>query len=284
MKLLICNCIIVIFISITSACTTKNSYTADAGLLDTVATGQVDLFDCTGSISDFFASGESAVNPLFENSVVSTDFDFITTEDPSEFVQMKFLERAVREMPDKRSGSLFDSEAFVFEASFSDATLEIWVHSSFMQMEVASSYANMLSGPLGRLPKFMRKALDHVVVHKGDETAFAEDKGHFFVVYSENMENRVSTHDLEETVFHETVHATLDSACSQNASSWNDARVKDNSFITDYAASFPEQEDMAESALFAYAILKHPQRLPDNVEEWLVTHIPNRLAFFRSIF
>jgi len=284
MKLLNRICIVVVTIAVLSACLTKNSGNADTEIADTEPGVLAEAFDCTSQTEAYVASDELAVLPLFKNSIVSTDFDFITTEDSSAFLRMSFFGRSRKEMPDKRSDTLFDSEAFVFEASFSDSTIEIWAHSSFLEKGTASTYVDMLSGPLGRLPKFMRQALDHVVVHNGDETAFAEDKGHFFVVYSENIENRVSTHDLEETVFHESVHATLDDSCSRSMSSWNNARLKDNSFITEYAASLPEKEDLAESALFAYTILNHPQRLPDSTQNWFATHLPNRLEFFRSIF
>ena len=55
---------------------------------------------------------------------------------------------------------------------------------------------------VGKLPTFMRRTLDHVVIHRGDETAFGESDGHFFVLYSENIKTRIRNHDLEETVFH----------------------------------------------------------------------------------
>ena len=34
-----------------------------------------------------------------------------------------------------------------------------------------------------KLPTFMRKKLHHVVIHRGDETAFGEREGHFFVLF-----------------------------------------------------------------------------------------------------
>ena len=241
----------------------------------------------TESKSDKTAPGRSegiSEEPLFKNSIVSTEFDFITSGDPNAFKSLRFLGQGRREMPDKRNNKLFANDTFIFEASFrDDSKVKIWAHSSFGSKDVAERYANMLCGPLGRLPEMMRKQLSHVVIHNGDETAFAEHKGHFFVLYSENIETRVRNHDLEETVFHESVHATLDLKHNKSEA-WLSAQKADGNFITKYAAAKPAKEDLPESALFAYTMLKHPGRLPSEVEQWVHSHMPNRLAFFQRLF
>lgn len=129
----------------------------------------------------------------------------------------------------------------------------------------------------------MRSKLDHVVIHKGDEVAFGEKGGHLFVLYSDNIRTRIRNHDLEETVFHESVHATLD-AKYLRARKWRNAQRADGAFITVYAANLPEKEDLAESALFAWTMLVHPGRLPARVEQRVRDIMPNRLAFFENLF
>jgi hypothetical protein len=229
-------------------------------------------------------SANALSNPLFTNSIVSTDIDFIQESDPDSFESLEYVGRDRREMPDKRNDELFDSNTFVFIAQFDDGdALEIWMHSSFETEKEATHYAQMVTGPLGKLPKFMRQRLDHVVIHKGDETAFGESEGHFFVLYSQNMDTRVTNHDLEETVFHETVHAALDSSWAKSKV-WRSAQSKDNQFITQYGADNPKNEDLAESAIFAYTMLTNPGRLSRNVEIWLEENVPNRLMFFSTIF
>ena len=239
------------------------------------------LATLTAILSISWAANASA-DPLYPNSVVSNNIDFITADDPSAFESLRFHMRDRREMPDKRKDQLFDEGTFVFEAIFSDGTaLEIWAHSEFGTTEDAAHYAQMVTDPLGKLPSAMRRGLSHVVINKGDETAFGEDKGHFFVLYSENMDTRVSNHDLEETVFHESVHATLDLHHADGAD-WLAAQRADNEFITEYAANNPDGEDLAETALFAVTLLKHPGRLPSDVESWMASNIPNRLNYFRT--
>jgi len=136
---------------------------------------------------------------------------------------------------------------------------------------------------VGKLPTFMRASLDHVVIHRGDETAFGESEGRFFVLYSANIKTRIRNHDLEETVFHESVHATLDSKYARSKQ-WLAAQKADGDFITKYAKRLPKKEDLAESALFAWAMIMHPGRLPTNIEARAREIMPNRLAFLQTLF
>ena len=222
--------------------------------------------------------------PLFPNSIVSNDLEFITASDPHVFTCLTYVGRDRREMPDKRGGDLFADGTFVFTAQFSDGTrVGIWAHPDFGSIDRARDHVNLITEPLGKLPTVMRKNLSHVVLHTGDETAFGEDEGHFFVLYAENVKTRVRNHDIQETVFHESVHATLDADYARS-SKWLKAQRADADFVTEYAANLPEREDMAESALFAYTMLKHPGRLPDDVAARVQKTMPNRLAFFRSLF
>lgn len=228
--------------------------------------------------------GSLTANTLFKNSIVSTEFDFITADDPSAFKALRFIGRETHEMPDKRNVVLVDKDSFVFVATINKGSkVEIWAHSSFGSVDKAERYARMLSAPLGKLPPVMRGKLAHVVIHKGDAVAFGEAEGNFFVVYSENMETRVRDHDLEETVFHESVHATLEMTYRKNRD-WLAAQKADTAFITQYAADNPSLEDLPEAALFAYTMIENPGRLPADVESWVQKHMPNRLAFFRGIF
>jgi len=222
---------------------------------------------------------------LFPNSVVSNDIDFITESDPDAYQELVFLGRDSREMPgDPKGGGLFDSNAFIFETRYNDGgSLEIWCHSAFETQELAQEYVEKLGPRLGKLPDFQRNLLDHVVIHKGDSGAFAEIEGQFFILYSDNMDKRISTHDLEETVFHESVHASYQ-FMYQNDQSWLSAQEQDNAFVTDYAQDNPNLEDMAESALFAYTLITQPGRLEESIESWLLANIPNRLEWFGLLY
>ncbi len=229
-------------------------------------------------------AGVLFAEPPFRNSVVSTDFDFIRSDDPTMAFEVVDAGRARKEMPDKRSDELMADDVFVFELSYRDGVqVEVWADPDFATREEAVSYASMIGSALGKLPAEPRRILSHVVVHSGDEVAFAEELGHFFVLYSENMKKRVAQHDLEETIFHETIHATLEAKHASNPQ-WLKAQESDPGFITEYAASNPLKEDLPESALFAYTLIHHPGRLPAEVEQTIRRLMPQRLQYLTQIF
>jgi len=69
-------------------------------------------FDCSSDIR-FDLNAPLAIAPLFVSSVVSTDFDFITSDDHSEFTELNYVGRFEREMPGNSSGIMIDDTAFV---------------------------------------------------------------------------------------------------------------------------------------------------------------------------
>lgn len=221
-------------------------------------------------------------SPPYQNSVVSNDFAFITPDDPNAFVCLFQIGTGTREMPDKRHDDLFADEVAIFQVQFSDGvTTQIWAHPDLG--DTAPDYARKVARAMGHLPTMMRNPLSHVVLLDGNETAFAEDLGRFFTIYSENIDDRISTDDLEETIFHESVHASLDVPLA-SSKQWQDAQRADADAITRYASENLDGEDLAETALFAYAYLATPGRLPATVVANIETRIPNRLEVLRGVF
>jgi hypothetical protein len=239
----------------------------------------------SNSLDDKLAIKNQNTNipPLFKNSIASTDIDFIKSTDPDAFLGLTYIGQDIKEMPGAESGELMDENTYIFETNFKDnKKIEIWAHSDFGNKEAAEIYVKNLTNKLGKLPSFMRNFLDHVVIHKGNSTAFAEDAGRFFVLYSDNMDVRIRNKDLEETVFHESIHVALDLTYAKNVS-WKKAQDADGTFITEYAKSRPNKEDLAETAIFVYTMIKYPGRLSTDIEDWVKTNIPNRYAFLKEI-
>lgn len=226
----------------------------------------------------------SPIAPRFENSVVSHNIDLIESNDPTILATIDFVKTNRCEMPDIRQDDLFDENTYVFNLIFEDQTaVEIWAHSDFSSKQEAKEYVELVVSPLGKLPKSMRATLDHVVLHKGNQTAFAEHLGHFFVLYSENISKRQLDNDLEETIFHESVHATLDHEFA-NDLGWLRAQKKDNAYVTEYGKKYPSKEDLAETALFAFSLSINNDRLPADLLDWLESSIPYRLKYLSSLF
>jgi len=222
----------------------------------------------------------------YRSSVVGTDFDFITEDDPSAFDRLEFLGFQEFEMPDKReTGEPLVQNAYVFEAHFTDGpNIKIALDQEFGNREAAEQDASQYGVRLGKLPSLYRKIIRHITVNFGgsDTTAFAEDKGHFFTIYSGNASRRMGAHDLEETFFHEATHASIQESYLESPE-WRGAVSRDNAYITEYAKT-SAQEDFAESALFAYTIIHHPERFPESEREMILETIPNRIEFFRRAF
>lgn len=229
------------------------------------------------------AATAAGAEPPFYSSVTSNDIDYIRKSDPSALVCLDYLGRDRREMPSKIRTGLFADDTYIFEARFTDGRrLPLWADPAFSSEEAALAILHPLAEAIGRLPTAMRAMLDHVTLNKGDHAAHAEDRGRFFTVYDENVGKRIRTHDLSEAVFHESVHATLDVPHASSAR-WRAAQASDPGFATGYAAENPEREDLAETALLAFAYFTHPSRLPPSVKRHLETQTPDRLAALRRI-
>lgn len=234
------------------------------------------------------AAGLLALSPaladeLYSSSVVGTDFDYVRDNDPDTFKSLEFKGKGLEEMPDKSGDAPLRQEAFRFLASFSDGTqIKINVDADFKTKAAAKVEALRYTPRLGKLPTSLRRGVERVVVHKGnpDTTAFS-DRG-LIVLYSANATKRISTHDLEETIFHESVHAAWDGLHAKSKG-WLAAQKADGKFITRYARKNPKGEDLAESALFAYTLIHHPKRIPAAEAAKVRAAIPARIAFVKTL-
>jgi len=233
---------------------------------------------CILSAGILFVAPVSAQD--YKNSVASTDFDYIHESDPSTFEGLEYIGKLQSEMPDKRKGrNQLMHPAFVFVATFTDGcSVQLSIDNAFATKEAAETEAKRYVHPLGKLPTSLRVGVDRLVVHQGgrDTTAFS-DIG-LIILYSDNATKRISNHDLEETVFHESVHASWD---KEHASSegWKKAQAQDGRFVTLYGKQKPEREDLAESALFAYTLIHHPGRIPAADTKKIKEAIPARIRF-----
>ena len=227
------------------------------------------------------AQGQEA---LYPSSVVGTDFDVITDEDPDVFEALDFQGQQLAEMPDKTREAELRRPAFVFEARYTDgARIQIAVGVEIGSEDAAREEASRYTSRLGRLPSRLRHGVERLVVHAGEEDATAFSDVGLIVVYAPNATQRIATHDLEETLFHESVHAVLDPEFA-TGEAWREAQARDGRFATRYGERNPVREDLAESALFAFALLHHEDRIPAAERARIRAAIPHRIAFFEGVF
>lgn len=231
-----------------------------------------------------FTPASAGDGPPYRSSVVGTDFDFITESDPDTFVRLEDKGEGAAEMPDKsdRSAPLVQ-QAFLFVAHFNDGTrVNLAIDRDFQTQESARAEGLRYAPRLGKLPTALWRGVDRVVVHMGGENVTAFSDVGLIVLYSDNATKRIGTHDLEETVFHESVHAAWDKTYAMSAE-WKDAQQKDGGFVTDYARKNPKGEDLAESTLFAYTLIHRPNRIPKEAAANIASAIPHRIAFIEKL-
>ncbi len=220
--------------------------------------------------------------PLYASSVVDTDFDFIRETDRSVLDTVAFVERGPAEMPDKIATQELFQPACQFRAAYKDGVrVDFYVSERAGTQAVAQNYVELAAIRLGRVPHVLRRGVNRVVINEGDATAFS-DIG-LIVLYTKNMGKRISTKDLEETIFHESVHATWDQEHA-GAPGWTSAQRSDPGFLTNYGRTHPQGEDLAETALFGVTMVHHPDRLPADVRARVQAQVPARLDYIRKLF
>lgn len=83
-------------------------------------------------------------------------------------------------------------------------------------------------------------------------------------------------------MFHEAVHTSLDDL-HVSEPEWIEAQAADDAFLTSYAAQNPGREDLAETALYAWALQHHPDRISEADEAAWRELVPARLDYIESI-
>lgn len=218
--------------------------------------------------------------PPFSDTA-GTVFDIIQTGDPSAFVCLRYDGQAARQIWDKRVDGEPVIEAYLFSALYRDgAKIEFAVNPEFENAEAARAEALRIAPALGQLPGTLRAGIARFNLHKGDAAPHAGTGSITF--YQDTITQRLSYKHLEESLFHESVHASWD-AEHRLAPDWQAAQMADGRFLTGYAQSRPEREDLAETALFAYALSHHPDRFPPVDSADTRRAVPHRLAYIAGL-
>jgi len=222
----------------------------------------------------------TVVAPPFGDTA-GTVFDIIQTSDPSTLSCVEDAGRGMRQIWDKRVDGEPVVNAYLFMARYSDGSnIEIAINPEFGTPEAALTEALRYARPLGQLPTSLRAGINTFSVHGGRKGFHAGTGG--IVVYAETTDNRLGYNHLEESLFHESVHASWD-AQHRLSEDWVAAQESDARFLTGYGARSPEREDLAETALFAYAILHYPERFPPADTADTVAAVPARMAYIEAL-
>ena len=215
------------------------------------------------------------------SDTAGTVFDIIQASDPSVFSCLENAGRGERQIWDKRVDGEPVVNAFLFNSRYTDGTnIEIAINPEFETVEAARAEAMRYAVPLGQLPTSLRRGIAKFSVHKGDK-GFHAGTGQI-VFYAGRADQRMTYNHLEESLFHEAVHASWD-AEHRLSEGWIAAQAADRMFLTEYGRNTPDREDLAETALFAYAILHHPDRFPPVDTADTRRAVPNRIKYIEAL-
>ena len=177
------------------------------------------------------------------------------------------------------------SDAHLFRAEFSDGTsIAMRAHPEIGDVNAATAEVDRYTKALGQLPHVLRADVCRFAVRHGDETATASFR-EGMSVQTGNMDVRIGDNRMEETLFHEAIHTSLDHKHSYGRSQdWLDAQEADGKWLTSYGRENPDSEDFAETALYAWALMNHPDRVPDDQAAAWSERVPNRIAYLEDLF
>ena len=105
------------------------------------------------------SASQAEDKPLYNSSVVGTDFDFIHDSDPDTFVDLRSRGQGKAEMPDKTDTSAaLLKPAFLFVSNYRDGTsVDMAVDLRFETEEQARKEALRYTPRLGKLPTVLRR-------------------------------------------------------------------------------------------------------------------------------
>jgi hypothetical protein len=206
------------------------------------------------------------------------DPDIITAADPSALQSMTYAGRGQRTVFDRRTATWVSINAYLFAIEWNDGVRsEAQVNPEFGSIEAARAEAQQYARLIGQLPYCLRADVRAVWIHQGVQPFGGGNNS--ILIHTGQAVRYQRDGILEETLVHEASHTSLDSLYA-TAPDWKEAQQLDRNFISQYAAQYPQREDIAESFLPWLALRHRRNRISENDAATIARTIPHRLAFF----
>ena len=205
--------------------------------------------------------------------------DLLVPSDPTSLQGVMYAGRGDRLIYDRRPDAWITVNAYLFSARYGGVELEFQVNPEFGSREAARAEVDTYASALGRLPAVLLSRARKVQINAGNELFGGNWHDRSFLIHTEYGEGRIRDGFLEEVLFHEGGHVSLDGAHA-GAAGWLAAQEADSVFISEYARDHPDREDVAESILPYFAVRYRAERLIEADRSAILTAIPNRLAYF----
>ena len=227
-------------------------------------------------------------NFIFKGGSEWKDGDIINKKDPSNFINLSFLEKKnvmgydVRTLTNKYTKDGWGRSSFtvfVFNATFENSKdILINVNDEFKTNKKAKKQAIKWAKIYGQMPKFLKKNVKEITIHKG-KAGWAGGQG-TIVIHTDYLTNENKKY-AEELMFHELTHASLDWwwGGSVNEEKWLNAVNTDKYYISEYAWELPGNEDLAETVLWWYASRCKVDRISKKNNEKINKFLTNRFKY-----
>ena len=193
-------------------------------------------------------------------------------------------------MYDRREGGAWiNIEPHLFDTNFSDGLkTEIQINPEFT-IEEAKVEANKYAILIGQLPTALRKDVQTMWIHKGEE-AYGGGNNNLLVHtgMSKVYENWSTGNIIEETLIHEATHTSIDAYHypdrETDGAAWIDAVSKDDGcYISSYARDYPYREDLAELMPLYIAVRYFPERISTDIRDKILSCNLNRIRYLDSL-
>lgn len=215
------------------------------------------------------------------SGTIFMDSNLLTTADASTFQAINYVGQGNRTVFDRRTNSWTTIYAFLYDITFSDGlTSQAVVNPEFGTTSLAYTEAYKYANLIGQLPKCLRVDVNEIWIHKGNQPFGGGNNS--ILIHTDKTPEYESYGNLEETLFHEACHTSLD-ATHANASGWLAAQTADGNFISTYARDNPLREDIAESFLTWFAVRYRQSIISSSDYNTIVSTIPNRLLYFDGL-
>ena len=225
--------------------------------------------------------------PPFSGTIFITG-DIITSSDPSLFSEIEYRGTGLRQMYDRRNGGAWiNIEPYLFDTSFSDGLkTEIQINPEFT-LDEATVEANKYAFLIGQLPTALRKDVQTMWIHKGEE---AYGGGNYNLLVHTGMTEYYENFDtgiVEETLIHEAAHTSLDAYHypdrETNGENWIEAVENDSGcYISNYARDNQYREDIAELMPLYVAVRYFPERISSELRDKVLSCNINRIRYLDS--
>lgn len=237
---------------------------------------RVFLLICMATVFNQHANAE----PPFAGTIF-LDPDIIKSTDPNAFVSLRATGQGIRQMFDRRPDDWVIVNAYLFVATYDDGLqIEIQVNPEFGSLS-AQVQASFYAAVFGRLPNVLRKDVKTSWIHKGDEL-FGGGNNNLLIHTGSIGQGYIRDGVLEEVLVHEASHSSLD-ATHASSPGWVSAQEQDAEFISNYARSHPQREDIAETFLSYLAQKYRAHRISSNHLRLFRNTVPARNAYFDSV-